>query len=72
MSLQVKRYKEVSRSYFERLFSKSGNNNLDIQVIISELNTNGYNSFNKHICWWRINYGLNDWIVRIDPIYDND
>ena len=72
MSLQVRRYKEVCRSYFERLLSKSSNFDLDMQAIISELNEKGYNSFNKHVCWWTINYGLNDWIVRIEPIYDND
>ena len=72
MSVIVKNYKEVVRSYFYRLFSNSNLDDVDIQVINSELEYNGFNSFNKHVVWWRINYNSYNQIIRIDPIYDND
>ena len=72
MSVIVKNYKEVVRSYFYRLFSNSNLDDVDIQVINSELEYNGFNSFNKHVVWWRINYNSYNRIIKIDPIYDND
>ena len=72
MSVIVKNYKEVVRSYFYRLFSNSNLDDVDIQVINSELEYKGFNSFNKHVVWWRINYNSYNRIIKIDPIYDND
>ena len=72
MSVIVKNHKEVVRSYFYRLFSNSNLDDVDIQVINSELEYKGFNSFNKHVVWWRINYNSYNRIIKIDPIYDND
>lgn len=71
MSFRIKQYKEVSRSYFERILTRLDNSSFESKLIRSELKGNGYNSFNKHVCWWRLNYGLSNQIVSINPIYDN-
>ena len=72
MSLRIKHYKEISRSYFERILTRLDNDSFESKLIRSELKENGYNSFNKHVCWWRLNYGLSNQIVSINPIYDSD
>ena len=71
MSFRIKQYKEVSRSYFERILTRLDNSSFESKLIRSELKGNGDNSFNKHVCWWRLNYGLSNQIVSINPIYDN-
>lgn len=75
MSFLVKNYKEVSRVYFNRLFSNKNNleihDDLDFHVINTELEYSGFNSFNKHVIWWRIHYNHYNRILKIEPIYDN-
>ena len=54
MSLSVKNYKEVSRSFFNRILLSNGTTGLDEidrQVILSELEYNGFNSYHKLIIW---------------------
>ena len=73
MSLTVKNYKEVSRSYLNRLLISNGTTGLDEidrHVILTELEYNGFNSNRKHIIWWRIHYNQFDRITRIEPIFD--
>ena len=74
MSLSVKNYKEVSRSFFNRILLSNGTTGLDEidrQVILSELEYNGFNSHHKYVIWWRIHYNQFNRILRIEPIYDN-
>ena len=74
MSLSVENYKEVSRSFFNRILLSNGTTGLDEihrQVILSELEYNGFNSYHKLIIWWRIHYNQFNRILRIEPIYDN-
>ena len=52
MSLVVKNYKEVSRSFFNRILLSNGTtgiDEIDRQVIVSELNYNGFNTHNIYI-----------------------
>ena len=54
MSLSVKNYKEVSRSFFNRILLSNGTTGLDEidrQVILSELEYNGFNSHHKYVIW---------------------
>ena len=72
MSLSVKNYKEVSRSFLNRILLSNGTtgiDELDRKVIISELNYNKFNSSNLYVIWWRIHYNQFNRIIRIDPIY---
>ena len=74
MSLSVENYKEVSRSFFNRILLSNGTTGLDEidrQVILSELEYNGFNSHHKYVIWWRIYYNQFNRILRIKPIYDN-
>ena len=74
MSLTVKNYKEISRSFLNRILLSNGTtgiDELDRKVIISELNYNKFNSSNLYVIWWRIHYNQFNRIIRIDPIYDN-
>ena len=74
MSLSVKNYKEVSRSFLNRILLSNGTtgiDELDRKVIISELNYNKFNSSNLYVIWWRIHYNQFNRIIRIDPIYNN-
>ena len=74
MSLVVKNYKEVSRSYFNRLLLSNGVtglNNEDREQILNELERNQFNSENKFIIWWRIHYNQFNRILRIEPIFEN-
>ena len=73
MSLSVKNYKEVSRSFFNRVLLSNGTSglmNLDRQKIQSELKDNKFFDENSHILWWRINYNQFNQIFRIEPIFD--
>ena len=73
MSLSVKNYKEVSRSFFNRVLLSNGTSglmNLDRQKIQSELKDNKFFDENSHILWWRIHYNQFNQIFRIEPIFD--
>ena len=74
MSLSVKNYKEVSRSYLNRILLSNGTSGLDeeerIQIYL-ELERNNFNSRNKFVIWWRIHYNQFNRILRIEPIYDD-
>ena len=75
MSLTVKNYKEISRSFLNRILLSNGTtgiDELDRKVIISELNYNKFNSANKFVIWWRIHYNQFNKIIKINPIYDNE
>ena len=57
MSLTVKNYKEVSRSFLNRILLSNGTTGLDEidrQVILSELKYNNFNLINIYVIWWRI------------------
>ena len=74
MSLTVKNYKEVSRSFFNRILlsnGTSGIDEIDREVILSELKSNNFNTSNSHVCWWRIHYNQFNKIIRIEPIYED-
>ena len=74
MSLTVKNYKEVSRSFLNRILLSNGTTGLDEidrQVILSELKYNNFNSINIYVIWWRIYYNQFNRIIRIEPIYDD-
>ena len=74
MSLVVKNYKEVSRSYFDRLLLSNGTTGLDEidkKVILSELDYNKFNSYNKFVIWWRIHYNQFNRIIKVEPIYED-
>ena len=74
MSLSVKNYKEVSRSFLNRILLSNGTTGLDEidrQVILSELKYNNFNSINIYVIWWRIHYNQFNRIIRIEPIYDD-
>ena len=42
MSFRIKQYKEVSRSYFERILTRLDNNSFESKLIRSELKGNGF------------------------------
>ena len=74
MSLSVKNYKEVSRSFFNRILlsnGTSGIDEIDRTVILSELEYNKFNTSNLFVIWWRIHYNQFNRIIRIEPIYDD-
>ena len=74
MSLVVKNYKEVSRSFFNRILLSNGTtgiDEIDRQVIVSELYYNCFNTHNIYIIWWRIHYNQFNRIIRIEPIYED-
>ena len=74
MSLVVKNYKGVSRSYFDRLLLSNGTTGLDEidkKVILSELDYNKFNSSNKFVIWWRIHYNQFNRIIKVEPIYED-
>ena len=74
MSLVVKNYKEVTRSFFNRLLLSNGTTGLDQidrEVIISELKSNNFNTSNSHVCWWSIHYNHFNKIIRLEPIYED-
>ena len=74
MSLVVKNYKEVSRSFLNRILLSNGTtgiDEIDREVIVSELNYNRFHTRNSHVIWWRIHYNHNNSIIRIEPIFDD-
>ena len=74
MSLSAKNYKEVSRSFFNRILLSNrttGIDEIDRTVILSELRYNNFNTSNLFVIWWRIHYNQFNRIIRIEPIYEN-
>ena len=70
MSLSIKNYKEVTRSFIHRLIlSNSAVNSLGIQKIKSELTENKFFGENSHVLWWRIHYDSFNQIERVEPIF---
>ena len=73
MSLSVKNYKEVSRSFFNRVLLSNGATGAtptDRQLIQSELKDKKFFDENSHVIWWRIHYDRFNTIARIEPIFD--
>ena len=73
MSLLVKNYKEVTRSFFNRVLLSNGSvgvTSSDRKKIQSELKDNKFFDENSHILWWRIHYNQYGQIIRIEPIFD--
>ena len=74
MSLVVKNYKEVSRSFFNRLLLSNGTvgiDQIDREIILSGLKSNNFDTSNLHVCWWRIHYNHFNRIIRVEPIYED-
>ena len=74
MSLSVKNYKEVSRSFLNRILLSNGTtgvDEIDRKVIVSELNYNEFHTGNLFVIWWRIHYNQFNRIIRIEPIYED-
>lgn len=74
MSLVVKNYKEVTRSFLNGVLLSNGTSgvgSLDRQKIQSELKDNKFFNENSHISWWRIHYNQYNQILRIEPIFDD-
>ena len=76
MSIQFRCYKEVSRGYIQRWFDEVNEecesdfctNCQNIKHIRSELLKKGYDSFNKHVKWWKI---VHLWAeITVEPIHD--
>ena len=73
MSLVVNNYKEVTRSFFNRVLLSNGTSgvgSLDRRKIQSELKDNKFFNENSHITWWRIHYNQYNQVLRIEPIFD--
>lgn len=73
MSLSVKNYKEVTRSFINRLIlSKRSSvlNSSGVEKIKIELKENKFFGENSHCLWWRIHYDSCNQIERIEPIFD--
>ena len=71
MSLSIKNYKEVTRSFINRLLlSSSAVNSLGVQKIKIELKENKFFGENSHCLWWRIHYDSFNQIDRIEPIFE--
>ena len=76
MSIYYRCYKEVSRDYIQRLFGEVNEicesdfctNCQNIKHIRSELVRKGYDSFNKHVKWWKINHQWAE--ITVETIYD--
>ena len=78
MSIRFKSYKEVSRDYLSRLLNEVNEdcvcefctNCQHVNSIRFELFKKGYQTFNKHVEWWRINHHWGN--VSVEPITDDD
>ena len=73
MSLTIRNYKEVTRSFFERVLLSNGTSGatpLEKEIIISELKDKKYFDENSHVLWWRICYNIYSQIERIEPIFE--
>ena len=78
MSIRFKSYKEVNRDYLSRLMNEvnenceceSCSNCQHVNGIRFELFKKGYQTFNKHVKWWRINHHWGN--VTDEPIQNDD
>ena len=76
MSIHFRTYKEVGRDYISRLFDEVNEehesdfctNCQHIKHIRFELVKKGYDTFNKHVKWWRINHHWGN--ISAEPIQD--
>ena len=74
MSLSIKNYKEVTRSFFNRVLLSNGTSgvtSLERQKIEIELTKNKFLDENLDVLWWRIHYDGFSQIERIEPIFDD-
>ena len=76
ISIYYRCYKEVGRDYIQSLFDKVNEicesdfctNCQNIKHIRYELLKKGYDSFNKHVKWWRI---IHQWAeITVEQIHD--
>ena len=71
MSLSIKNYKEVTRSFINRLIlSSSAVSSSGVQKIKIELRENKFFGENSHVLWWRIHYDRFNQIDKIEPIFE--
>ena len=73
MSLSIRNYKEVTRSFFNRVLLSNGTTgvtSLERRKIETELKENKFFGENSHILWWRIHYNKFNTIDRLEPIID--
>ena len=74
MSLSIKNYKEVTRSFFNRVLLSNGTTgvtSLERIKIETELTKNKFFDENLHVLWWRIHYDGFSQIERLEPIFDD-
>ena len=75
MSLSIKNYKEVTRSFFNRVLLSNGTTggvtSLQKSKIETELTKNKFFDENLHVLWWRIHYDRFSQIERLEPIFDD-
>ena len=78
MSLRIKSYKLVGRDYISRMMNEA-NDDCDCQFcrncehvkhIKFELLKKGYQTFNKHVKWRKINHHWGN--VSVEPIHDEE
>ena len=78
MSIRFKSYKEVNRDYISRLMNEVNencecefcSNCQHVNVIRFDLFKKGYQTFNKHVKWWRINHHWGN--VTVEPVQNDD
>ena len=73
MSLSIRNYKEVTRSFFNRVLLSNGTTSvtsLERRKIQAELKENKFFGENSHIIWWRIHYDRFNEIDKLEPIID--
>ena len=76
MSIHFRTYKEVGRDCISRLFDEVNEecesdfctDCQHIKHIRFELVKKGYDTFNKHVKWWRINHHWGN--ISVEPIQD--
>ena len=73
MSLSIRNYKEVTRSFLNRVLLSNGTTgvtSLERRKIQAELKENQFFGEKSHILWWRIHYNRFNEIDRLEPIID--
>ena len=70
MSIHFRCYKEVGREYIQSLFDEVNEEcNSDFCTNCQHIKQiKGYDSFNKHVKWWRINHHWAE--ITVEPIHD--
>ena len=74
MSLLIKNYKDVTRSFFNRVLLSNGTTgvtSLERAKIETELGRNKFFDENLHVIWWRIHYNRFSEIEKLEPIFDD-